>query len=467
MKPANNSSALNALNALNPEEIWKAARGELEVVLSGANFKTWFKNTFIKDLGEKKIIIGVPNTFTKERLEKNYHDEVFSVLKKFHPTIESYECTVTQIAPAPLPLVESQDTPSSSPILNSNIDVNSNSSPSLNNRYSFQNFIVGNSNRLAVATAQAVAKSPGKSYNPLFIYGGVGLGKTHLVCAIGNEIKKKNPKINIVYASCEKFTNDYINSISSKKTNEFKKNYRNADILVVDDIQFMSGKDGTQEEFFHTFNALHQKDRQIIITSDRVPKAIPQMTDRLSSRFGWGMVADIQPPNLEMRQAILRSKCEEKKYNMSDDVLDYIAQNIESNIRELEGAINRVASTAELNKTEPSLDLTIKCLKDIITAKNQNLTVDKVVATAIEFFKISNDDLMSGKRNQGLVRPRQIIMYLLRHELNLSYPKIGQHLNKKDHTTVIYGVEKIEKEIARDDELHKQLTLIKEKLRAF
>lgn len=460
---------MKSLNALNPEEIWKAARGELEVVLSGANFKTWFKNTFIKDLNEKKIIIGVPNTFTKERLEKNYHDEVFGVLKKFHPTLESFECVVTQIAPTPLPQIENQNPISPSTSFNSNVDTNSssNTSPALNDRYSFQNFIVGNSNRLAVATATAVAKNPGKSYNPLFIYGGVGLGKTHLVQAVGNEIKKKNPKINIVYVSCEKFTNDYINSISSKKTGEFKKSYRNADVLMVDDIQFMSGKDGTQEEFFHTFNALHQKDRQIIITSDRVPKAIPQMTDRLSSRFGGGMVADIQPPNLEMRQAILRSKCEEKKYNMTDDVLDYIAQNIESNIRELEGAINRVASTAELNQTEPSLDLAAKCLKDIITAKNQNLTVDKVVATTIEFFKISNDDLMSGKRNQGLVRPRQIIMYLLRHELNLSYPKIGQHLNKKDHTTVIYGVEKIEKEIGRDDELQKQLTLIKEKLRAF
>lgn len=458
-------------SALNKEEIWKAARGELEVVLSGANFKTWFRNTFIKDLSGRKIIIGVPNTFTKERLEKNYHDEVFSVLKKFHPTLESYECVVTQIAPAPLPLVENQDTPSPSPVsnpsMNASPNTNANTSPTLNDRYSFENFIVGNSNRLAVATASAVAKNPGKSYNPLFIYGGVGLGKTHLVQAVGNEIRKKNPKTNIVYVSCEKFTNDYINSISSKKTGEFKKNYRNADVLMVDDIQFMSGKEGTQEEFFHTFNALHQKDRQIIITSDRVPKAIPQLTDRLSSRFGWGMVADIQPPNLEMRQAILRSKAIEKNYNMTDDVLDYIASNIESNIRELEGAINRVASTAELNKTEPSLDLTVECLKDIITAKNQNLTVDKVVSVTIEYFNISNDDLMSGKRNQGLVRPRQIIMYLLRHELNLSYPKIGQHLNKRDHTTVIYGVEKIEKEIARDEELVKQLTLIKEKLRAF
>lgn len=452
------------MKTLNEKETWQAALGELEVVLSPANFSTWFKDTFILSMTPDKIEIGVPNTFAKDWLENKFNKELTATLKKLHPTLESYQCKVIPKSAQVLPFSEPQTPSSPSPVSSNSV---SNNFSSLNDHYRFENFIVGNSNRLAVATAQAVAKNPGKSYNPLFIYGGVGLGKTHIVQAVGNEIKKRNPKINIVYVSCEKFTNDYINSISSKKTGEFKKNYRNADVLMVDDIQFMAGKEGTQEEFFHTFNALHQKDCQIIITSDRVPKAIPQLTDRLSSRFGWGMVADIQPPNLEMRQAILRSKVAEKNYNMPDEVLDYIAQNIESNIRELEGAINRVASTAELSKVDPSLDLTVKCLSDIISAKNQNISADKVLSITAEFFKITNDDLMSSKRNQELVRPRQIIMYLLRHELNLSYPKIGQHLNKKDHTTVIYGVEKIEKEIARDEELHKQLTLIKEKLRAF
>lgn len=460
------------MNTLDETETWQATLGEMEVVFSKANYSTWFKDTFIAEIKPDKIIVSVPNNFSKEWLENNYNNEIFKALKKFHPTITEVEYKISASSPKPKPIIQSPEKPTEQ-TQNNNIDNNpslptaSDDKTSFFSKYIFDSFIVGNSNRLAVATAQAVAKEPGTKYNPLFIYGGVGLGKTHLVQAIGNEITKKFPKKNIVYTSCEKFTNDYISSISSRKTNQFKKNYRNADVLMIDDIQFMSGKEGTQEEFFHTFNALHQANRQIIITSDRVPKAIPQMTDRLSSRFGWGMVADIQPPNFEMRQAILKSKCTEKNVELDEDVLIYIAQNIESNIRELEGAITRVISYAEMTKSEPKIDIARQALADIITSQNTNLTVDKILKITTEHFEISINDVLSTRRNQDLVRPRQIIMYLLRHEMSLSYPKIGQHLNKKDHTTIIHGVEKIEKELARDIELHKQLQLVKEKLHSF
>ncbi len=449
------------MKTLDENETWQAALGELEVTFSKANFSTWFKNTFILKMSEEEIIIATPNGFTQEWLENKYHPQVFETLKKLHPTIKkvSYAVASQNIPKSAPKIVSKPDSPaqtSSAPA----------SYPTLNSKYTFEKYIVGNSNRLAAATAQAVATKPGVVYNPLFIYGGVGLGKTHLVQAIGNEIISKNPKKKIIYVSCEKFTNDFISSISSGKANEFKKNYRDADVLLVDDIQFLSGKEGTQEEFFHTFNALHQTNRQIVVTSDRVPKAIPQLEERLSSRFGWGMVADIQPPNLEMRQAILRSKCEEKGVTLDEEVLNYIAQNIESNIRELEGAINRILSFAELNNTTPSLDITTKALQDIIVSKGQNLSVEKIVLVTSEFFKISPEDLLSPKRSRELVGPRQIIMYLLRHEMSLSYPKIGRELNKKDHTTIMHGVGKIEKEIARNDELRQELTLIKEKLHA-
>lgn len=452
------------MKSLDEKETWSAALGELEVVFSKANFATWFKGTYVLEIQPEMIIVGVPNNFTQEWLENKYHPEVFKALKKIHPGIKTVKY---KVAPQPdfkaIDIIEPEKKVEEEKI---SFEVPKTTTTILKPYYNFKNFIVGNSNRLAFATAQAVAKSPGNAYNPLFIYGGVGLGKTHLVQAVGNEIIANHPKKKIVYVSCEKFTNDYIASISSKKTNEFKKSYRDADVLMVDDIQFMSGKEGTQEEFFHTFNALHQASRQIIITSDRVPKAIPQMTDRLSSRFGWGMVADIQPPNLEMRQAILQRKCEEKNCQIGPEVLSFIAKNIESNIRELEGAINRILTEAELNHLPISLDLAQKSLEDIIQSKGQNLTIEKIFTAATDFFKISVEDLISTRRNRELVRPRQIVMYLLRHEMNLSYPKIGQHLNKKDHTTVIYGVEKIEKEISRDEKLSHELSMLKDKIRA-
>lgn len=447
---------------LDEKETWQAALGELEVILSKANFTTWFKDTFIISIDDHEIVVGVPNSFAHEWLEKKYYPQIFNVLKKMHPGLEiiTYKIvTKANFKPPQMTL--------NSLIKDESADKKTETSPSnptINPKYTFDTFVIGSSNRLAAATAQAVAAKPGEAYNPLFLYGGVGLGKTHLVQAIGNEIIRKYPKKKIIYVSCEKFTNDFISSISSGRINEFKKQYRDADVLLVDDIQFLSGKEGTQEEFFYTFNALHQNNRQIVMTSDRVPKAIPQLAERLSSRFGWGMVADVQPPNLEMRQAVIKSKCEEKNCQMDEKIILYIAANIESNIRELEGAIIRILSYCELNNIEPTLDIATKLLEDSITAKGKNLSIEKILGAVGEFFGILPQDLLSAKRNKELVYPRQIVMYLLRHDMNLSYPRIGKELNKKDHTTIMHGVSKIEKEIGRNADLQKELTLIKEKL---
>ena len=440
-----------------PKEIWQTALGELEVTLSKANFTTWFKDTFILAIEDKEMTIAVPNGFAKEWLENKFHPQIFEAIKKIEPEVTKISYKISsQTLPIKPPKIDGGASARAS--------METISHPQLNGKYRFENFVVGNSNRLAAATSQAVASKPGMVYNPLFLYGGVGLGKTHLIQAIGNEILAKAPKKKIVYVSCENFTNDYVSSISHGKTDEFKKKYRGVDVFLVDDIQFLSGKEGTQEEFFHTFNALHQGNRQIVITSDRVPKAIPQMQDRLSSRFGAGMVADIQPPNIEMREAILRSKSQEKNFPLDDDCINYIATNIESNIRELEGAINRIMAFCQLNRLSASMDVVTKVLEDIVASRGKNLSVDKIIKIVGQYFKIEPPDILSAKRGQALVWPRQIVMYLLRHEMNLSFPKISRELNKKDHTTIMHGVSKIEKEIASNDNLKKELTIIKEKL---
>jgi chromosomal replication initiator protein len=441
-------------------EIWQTALGELEITFSRANFTTWFKDTFIISADETEIVIGVPNNFAKEWLQNKYHKEISETLKKIRPKIDTITYKVSSPV-SPLPVKQPEITAKPTTDIEREKPA---AHPHLNSKYRFENFVVGNSNRLAHATAQAIVKKPGDAYNPLFLYGGVGLGKTHLAQAIGNEIMAKSPKKKVVFVSCETFTNQFISSVQSGRIGDFKKTYRGCDVLIVDDIQFLSGKEGTQEEFFHTFNTLHQANRQIVMTSDRIPQAIPQLAERLTSRFGSGMVADIQPPDLEMRQAIIQSKCQEKNFSLDGEIILYIARNIESNIRELEGAINRVKTSCELNDMSPSLDNVSKALGDLVVAKGKSLTVNKIIKITGDFFKIESEDLLSAKRNRELVWPRQIVMYLLRHEMNLSYPIIGRELNKKDHTTVMHGVQKIEKEIGVNDDLKKELTLIKEKL---
>jgi chromosomal replication initiator protein len=441
------------------ERLWRATLGELEVILTKANFTTWFKDSFIVEVANNEVIIGVPNSFIKEWIEKKYSPQVESTLKKLRPETKIVKYKVSAQVDnliAPLP------TKVSSPIQTRSNNIPSN----LNKQYIFNTFIVGNSNRLAYATSEQVSQKPGTTYNPLFIYGGVGLGKTHLIQAIGNEIYAKQPEKKVVYVSCEKFTNDFINSISNGKINDFKKNYRDVDVFLVDDIQFLSKKEGTQEEFFHTFNALHQKNRQIVITSDRVPKAIPDLEERLSSRFGWGMVADIQPPNFETRVAIISQKCKEKNHQLSDELINYLAQNIQTNIRDLEGALIRITTYCQLNNIKPSLQIATNLLDNMINVRTKNISAEKILKIVGIFYNLPVEEIISPKRNKEIMLPRQVSMYLLRYEINLSFPAIGNVLGKRDHTTIMHGCDKIEKEIIKNNSLQKDLNEIKERLYA-
>ncbi len=439
---------------MDAQEIWQAALGELEVTLSKANFTTWFKGTRILDKDDKKIIIGVPNNFTKEWLRNKYHPQILVTLKKFLPDLREIDYRIVSLPPPTLTMAAPPPT-----------EEDTAPTTAFNPKYTFDSFVVGNNNRLAHAASIAVAEKPGETYNPLFIYGGVGLGKTHLMQAIGNEIQRRHPSKKVLCIPCEKFTNEFVGAISSGKMNQFKNTYRSIDVLLVDDIQFLSHKEGTQEEFFHTFNALHQANRQIVVTSDRIHTAIPDLEDRLSSRFGWGMVADVRPPNLETRLAILRTKCQEKKFNLEDEVLDYIARHILSNIRELEGALTRIESHCSLYNTQPSLDCVTGVLEDVINStRTKSINQDHIFRAITKFFNISLDDLLCARRNKELVYPRQITMYLMRHEMNLSFPHIGRELGGKDHTTIMHGCNKIAKELAKNTVLQQDLTNIKEVL---
>jgi len=443
------------------KEIWQAALGQLEIILSKASFSTWFKNTSLILVEDGNFIISVPNAFTKEWFQKKYHKQICEVLENV--TGEKVKKVEYQIGKFEEEPKKNKKENIVSVTLNKEEEKTSNSQ--LNPKYIFETFVVGDSNRLAHAACVAVAKSPGKIYNPLFIYGGVGLGKTHLLQAIGNEILKKSPKKRVVYVSCEKFVNEFIQAISSGKIESFKNNYRNIDVLLIDDIQFLAGKEGTQEEFFHTFNSLYQEDKQIVISSDRPPKAIPTLEERLRSRFEWGMIADIQPPNLETRTAILEQKCLQRGYNMPKEVIHYIAKNIQYNIRELEGALNRIIAYCELNGVEPSLNLASQVLESFISnPKDRTISEDKIIKVVASFFNISQAEIKSSKRNKDLVLPRQIIMYLLREEVGYSFPKIAQILGGKDHTTIMYGCEKIKKEIQKNENFRREVQLIKEKI---
>ncbi|MBI3572684.1 MAG: chromosomal replication initiator protein DnaA [Candidatus Kerfeldbacteria bacterium] len=397
------------------EQLWQAALGELELLISKANFTTWFKNTFIAEINDRRIIVGVPNGFTKAWLETKYHP---SILKALQNTASAEVAGVEY-------RVESRreagraETTGAAPVESRAATTPQRSSErgGLDERYAFSYFVVGKGNELARAAARAVADKPGGVYNPLFIYGGVGLGKTHLMQAIGNEILARDKSKRVVYVSSEKFTNEFIQAVSKGNAEKFKNFYRGVDALLIDDIQFLSGKEGTQEEFFHTFNALHQDGKQIVVTSDRPPKSIPALEARLVSRFEWGMVADIVPPDLETRIAILEAKCREKKYELSDDIVHYIAEIVQSNVRELEGALNRIIAYHGLNKTPPTLESTKSLLGSLAQVpKRGGVTPKQVVSAAADYFDVQIGDLLGASRKKELVVPRQIAMFLLREE---------------------------------------------------
>ncbi len=436
------------------KEIWQAALGELELSLSKANFTTWFKNTALKEAKDGVFVITVPNAFTKEWLKNKYHDQILDALTNVTKGVKEIRYEVGYLKPQNQPV-----------ILTKELKPQKVSNGQLNPKYTFESFIIGNSNKLAAAACQAVAKSPGETYNPLFIYGGVGLGKTHLMQAIGNEILKRTSKKRVVYVSCERFTGDFIQAISSGEVDKFKETYRNIDIFLIDDIQFLAGKEGTQEEFFHTFNALHQADKQIVISSDRPPKAIPTLEERLRSRFEWGMIVDIQPPDFETRIAILEAKSKEKGYKVNPEVLKYIAKNIQYNIRELEGALNRIMVYCQFNNLTPTLETATKALGEILNVpRRHSVNCEEVLQVVASFYGIKIKDLKSQKRNKELVLPRQVSMFIMREEVGQSYPKIAQVLGGKDHTTVIYGYKKLKKELAKNENLRQEINLIKQRI---
>ena len=387
----------------NLEKIWSTALGELEVVISKANFQTWFKSTFIFEFKNGIFTIGVPSFFIEDYLKKHYKNEIKSALQKqVDEPIDDIKFKVaskdsTTDKPAKVPVVIHRAVDNSEDFTPVENTVENPKNQTLRPRHTFETFIVGTSNQLAHAAAKSVADKPGKSYNPLYIYGDSGLGKTHLIQAVGNGVISKKPKAKVMYVSCESFTNDYIDSVRVGKAKEFKDRYRNVDLLIVDDIQFLGKMDKTQEEFFHTFNHLHEKDKQVVLASDRPPKDIKGLEKRLITRFEWGMVADIQTPDFETRCAILRAKAEERGLDVSEEVINFIAENIQSSIRELEGALTKLFAFCELSGEQPSLSTAERVLGEVINRgqKRQAVSTDRVLKAVAKFYHVDIEDIVS------------------------------------------------------------------------
>jgi chromosomal replication initiator protein len=435
---------------MNAEQAWQSVLGQLQMEMPRASFDTWVRHTRPVSYQNGTLTIGVHNAYARDWLESRLASTVSRLLVGILNATVAVNFIVNgnAIEPAadetsPLP-----DQPEASDHLQQNRSVVAYDqpvrNPSLNPRYQFETYVVGSGNRLAHAACLAVAEKPARAYNPVFLYGGVGLGKTHLLHAIGNACHQRG--LNVLYVSSEEFTNDMINAIRTHTNQAFREKYRSADVMLVDDIQFIAGKESTQEEFFHTFNTLHGQDKQIIVTSDRPPKSLVTLDERLRSRFEWGLTADIQPPDLETRLAILRSKAERTGRNIPNEILEIIAERVQSNIRELEGALNRIIAFADLSGSSLTSNLVEVALADLLP-QHGDVQPEAVVNQVAQYYKLSVDKLLSLDRSRDVARPRQVAMYLLREEVHISYPQIGAVLGGRDHTTVMYAVDKIKKEI--------------------
>lgn len=430
------------------KELWEKTLKIIKGELTEVSFNTWIKSITPISITKDIIRFGVPNQFTKEILENRYKDLIINSLKII--TTKKYDLLFSVVSEETVDVEENAENKLPKDSSNNAEDT----STMLNPKYKFDSFVIGNSNRFAHAACLAVAEAPAKAYNPLFIYGGVGLGKTHLMHAIGHYILENNPKAKVVYVSSEKFTNELVNSIKDDKNVEFRTKYRNVDVLLIDDVQFIAGKERTQEEFFHTFNELHENNKQIILSSDRPPKEIPTLEDRLRSRFEWGLIADIQPPDFETRIAILKKKADVEKLDIPNEVMVYIATNIKSNIRELEGALIRIVAFSSLTNKEISIDLASEALKDIISNKqNKQITIELIQDVVASYFNIRIEDFKSARRTRNITYPRQIAMYLCRKLTDMSLPRIGEEFGGRDHTTVIHAYEKISDALKEDEEL--------------
>jgi chromosomal replication initiator protein len=444
------------------EDLWQAVLAQIQFHISPANFETWFKNTHILSKKGGTILIAVPNSFSREWIENKYHKLILTTLHGLNEEIKEAKYLVESSSLKTRQQREEISLASSDQLEFSEFKINKETN--LNPRYTFDNFIVGSFNELPHAAATAVAKEPGLVYNPLFIYGGVGLGKTHLLQALGNEITKGLPQKRVKYMPAEKFTSEVVLSIRNHTVESLKEKYRQVDVLIIDDVQFLAGKEKTQEEFFHTFNALYEKNKQIILSSDRPPKAIPALEERLRSRFEGGMIADISLPDFETRMAILKAKAQERKVNFPEEILSYLANSIQRNIRELEGALNRLIAFQKLNKQIPDLEISKNLLKNIIQSPKKMASPKKIVQVVAEFYDLKERDILSVSRKREVVRPRQIAVYLLREELKSSFPFIGRKIGGKDHTTAIHSYEKIKKEMSSDENLKEELNLIRQRI---
>jgi chromosomal replication initiator protein len=438
-------------------EIWKAALDELQGKVSPANYQTWLKNTVGLTYSDSCFTVGVSSSFVTESLEK-----------RLHPLIEK---TLIGITGKPLSVqfqvhLGNGDEELTPPVPSSASSTNYKQrpgAPKLNRKYTFSSFIVGSSNRLAHAAALGVAENPGNSYNPLFVYSGVGLGKTHLLHAIGWEAIRVRPRV--MYVTAEQFTNEFISAIRERRSEDFRDKYRSVDVLLLDDIQFIAGKEQTQEGLFHTFNALHTGNSQIVISCDRPPKSLTLLEDRLRSRFEWGLIVDMQPPDLETRIAILQTKAEEQKTGAPPEVLNFIARRIQKNIRELEGALNRVLAYARLTKSPLTVELATQALADISSdAHKRTLTPAVIMSVVATFFNIPPETLQGKRRDKTSSQARQIAMYLLREELQCSWTQIGRELGGRDHSTILHGYHKISDEVNADHGLRRDLLEIRENL---
>ncbi|MBM2832476.1 MAG: dnaA [Dehalococcoidia bacterium] len=438
-------------------QMWEAALGELQLQVTKANYETWLKDTVGLNYEDKAFVVGVPNTFTAAWLQKCLYGRISGTISRIagqdvevELRVSSRDAPALLLPPTPLP-----------PALAASLTPPPTHGHRLNARYTFDNFIIGSSNRLAYAAAMGVAESPGKSYNPLFIYGGSGLGKTHLLHAIGHVAVASG--LRLLYVSAEQFTNEFIDAIAKRKTEDFRLRYRSADMLLVDDIHFIGGKEQTEEAFFHTFNELHNAGRQIAITSDRPPKAMPLLEDRLRSRFEWGLIADIQPPDLETRLAILRTKAELQGAAISAEVLDFIAQRVQENIRQLEGALNRVIAYARLTQTTLTPEVAARAMSDILmkSPRDSHLTADAIVEATANYYKLSVETIRGQRRDQDTAQARQVAMYLIREETHASLAEIGRELGGRDHTTILYGCDKIGSEINIDSRLRREVLEIR------
>ena len=424
------------------DELLNQAKELLKEEVTQIAYETWFSPMVITEITDTKIVLKASSPYAKEMLETRYADLVLNTFK----FITNRDWTISVFA-----MEDGKNVESGGVITSNNKDIQDTeietSNRTLNPKYTFETFVVGNNNRFAHAAAIAVGDKPGESYNPLFLYGGVGLGKTHLMQAIGNRILQNNRAAKILYVTSEKFTNQLINAIKDNKNEVFRNKYRTIDVLLIDDIQFIAGKERVQEEFFHTFNALYEDKKQIIISSDKPPREIQFLEDRLKSRFEWGLLADISCPDYETRLAILRKKAQEEKILVDDNILANIANKIDSNIRELEGVFNKIIATASLTHTPITIELAENTINEFKAASEKVLSADFVKETVAKYFNINKDDLSSNKRSNEIAFPRQIAMYLCREVANMSYPKIGEDFGNRDHSTVMHACKKIEKEV--------------------